>query len=155
MQKFLVRFGAAVLFLAFGGALSPPGQAQALEVHTAGGVTYLTGGIGTDEVAALRKQAPAYSAMIEFVEVEAGSQRGDWTADVAVDVKSGKQTVASINVSGPMLLLRLAPGRYTLEATHGTVKLVKSLDIKAGGPPLRERFIWRAAAGSLGSGLRP
>lgn len=128
--------------------------AQALPAQTTGGVTYVAGGIGEDDVKAMRAQASGYSALIEFVEVEPGSQRGNWTADIAVDVKSGKQLLASINVPGPMLLLRLAPGRYTLEATHGDVRLSKTLEVKPRGALLRERFIWRAAAGALGNDLR-
>jgi len=140
-------------------AASPPRQApapmtQPPQPRSINGITYLAGGIGEAEVAALRAQSAQYSAFIEFAEVEPGSQRGNWTADVAVDVKSGTQLLASIPVPGPLLLLRLAPGRYVLEATHADVKLTKTIEIKAKAPPLRERFVWRAAAGTLGNDLR-
>jgi len=151
MQKSLRRLLLAAALLIVGAGTA---SAQPLQAQTTGGVTYVAGGIGEDDVKAMREQAAGYSALIEFVEVEPGSQRGNWTADIAVDVKSSKQLLASINVPGPMLLLRLAPGRYTLEATHGDVRLSKTLDIKPRGALLRERFIWRAAAGSLGNELR-
>ena len=128
--------------------------AQTPGPQTIGPVTYVAGGVGTDEVAALKAQATAYSALIEFAEVEPGNPHGNWTADIAVDVKSGPQVLASINVLGPILLLRLAPGRYTLEATHADVKLTKAIEVKAKGPVVRERFVWRAAAGTLGNDLR-
>jgi len=128
--------------------------AQAPAPQTTGAVTYVVGGVGTDEVAAMQAQATAYSALIEFAEVEPGNPHGNWTADIAVDVKSGTQILASINVSGPILLLRLAPGRYTLEATHADVKLTKAIEVRAKGPVVRERFVWRAAAGTLGNDLR-
>lgn len=153
MTKFLYGLRAAALFLVLAG-LAPAAPAQMPEPRTAGGVTYVAGGIGEGEVAAMREQASGYSALIEFVEVEAGSLHGNWTADVAVDVKSAGRILASINVPGPMLLLRLAPGRYTLEATRADVKLTRTIEVKARARPLRERFIWRAAAGTLGNDLR-
>ena len=154
MQKWTRGLAATVLALVLGSAISLVAHAQMPAPQTVGGVTYLAGGIGEGEVAALREQAPGYSAMFEFVEVEPGSTHGNWTADIALDVKSGGQTLASINVPGPVLLLKLAPGRYTLEATHADVKLSKTIEIKARGPLLRDRFIWRAAAGALGNDLR-
>jgi hypothetical protein len=142
----------AALFTA---ALTPLlAHAQMPPAQTAGGVTYVTGGIGSDEVASMQAEAKNYSVMIEFVELEAGSQHGNWTADVSVDVKYGNQTLTSIAVTGPLLLLRLAPGRYSLDATHGDVKLNKVIEIKPNAKPSRERFVWMAAAGSLGSNLR-
>jgi len=154
MQKSTRGLAAAILALALGGAMPLLSHAQLPAPQTVGGVTYLAGGIGEGEVAALREQAAGYSAMFEFVEVEPGSTHGNWTADIALDVKSGGKTLASINVPGPVLLLKLAPGRYLLEATHADVKLSKTIDIKARGPLLRDRFIWRAAAGTLGNDLR-
>jgi len=154
MQSYLRGAGATLLVLALAAGLPLAARAQAPEPRTVGAVTYVGGGIGDGEVAALREQAASYSAMIEFVEIEPGSQHGAWTADVVVDVKSGTQVLASIIVPGPLLLLRLAPGRYNIDATHGDVRLSKVLDIKPRGALLRERFIWRAAAGSLGGDLR-
>jgi hypothetical protein len=148
------RLANAWFILACCAILPLAAHAQMPAAQTVGGVTYVSGGIGSDEVAAMREQAPSYSAMFEFVEVEAGSQHGNWTADVSLDVISGKQTLATVALDGPILLLRLQPGRYTLQATHGDVKLTKVIEIKARGPLLRDRFIWRAAAGALGNDLR-
>jgi|GEM_PF-1118001 len=153
MHIFLGRLAAVLLILSLGAGLSAA-QAQMPEPRTAGGVAYVAGGIGDGEVAAMRAQASAYSALIEFVEVETGSMHGNWTADIAVDVKSGKQILTSINVPGPMLLLRLPPGRYTIDATRADIKLSKVLEVRAGAKPLRERFIWRAAPGTLGNDLK-
>jgi len=102
----------------------------------------------------MQQAAAGYSVMIEFVEVEPGKPHGSWTADVAVSVKAGKQEVANIAVPGPLLLLRLPPGRYAVDAIHADVKLSKVLEIKPGAKVLRERFIWRAAPGALGSDLK-
>jgi hypothetical protein len=129
--------------------VSKPPQPQ-----TVGGITWMDGGIGDGEVALIREQQAGYSALIEMVEVEPGSQRGNWTADVAVEIKSGGQTLANLPVQGPLLLLRMSPGKYTLEATHADVKLTKTIEIKAKAPLLRERFVWKAAAGSLGTDLK-
>jgi len=140
--------------LAAGLLFCAAGQAQTPAPQAAGNITYLTGGIGENEVAAMRAEAPGYSLMFEFVEIEPGSQHGSWTADVAVQVRSGSEIIANIAANGPLLLLRLAPGRYVVEATHNDIKLAKTFEIKAKAPVLRDRFIWRAAAGSLGSDLK-
>jgi hypothetical protein len=140
--------------VAAGVLLCTPGHAQTPAPQTAGNVTYLMGGIGESEVTALRAEAGSYSLMFEFVEIEPGSQHGSWTADVAVQVRSGNDVLANIAVTGPLLLLRLAPGRYVIDATHNDVKLTKTIEIKAKAALLRDRFIWRAAAGSLGSDLK-
>ena len=137
--------------LLFGAAQTATAQAPA--PVTAGKVTYVTGGIGESEVTAMRAQAREYSAMIEFVEIEPGNPRGVWTADVAVTVKSGKEALASFDATGPLLLLRLPAGRYTVEATHGGVAMSKPLAVAASAKPLQERFIWRAQ-GSLGGEAR-
>ena len=149
--KHLIGAACAIAFFA---SLPAGAQVSAPEPRTVGGVTYIAGGIGDGEVAAMREQSANYSVMYEFVEVEPGSQRGNWTADVVVDVKSGTQSLASIIVPGPLLLLRLAPGRYTIDAVHGDVRITKTLEIKPRGALVRDRFIWKAAAGSLGSDLK-
>ena len=76
---------AALLFL----ASTQVASAQVPAPVRAGKLTYVTGGIGESEVTAMRTQARAYSALIEFVEIEPGNPRGVWTADLAVTVKSG------------------------------------------------------------------
>lgn len=146
--RYLVCIAALLAF-----AMAPAAFAQAPAPVTDGKVTYVTGGIGESEVSAMQAQARDYSALLEFVEVEPGNPRGVWTADVGITVKAGKETLASFNATGPLLLLRLPAGRYTIEATHGGVAMSKALDIKAGAKPLKERFIWRAQ-GSLGGEAR-
>jgi hypothetical protein len=128
--------------------------AQVPEIRTSGSVAYIAGGIGEGEVKAIRDQAASFSALVEFVEVEQGQMHGDWTADIAVNVLSGGQLIATLQAPGPLLLLRLAPGRYTLEAIHGDVKLSKVIEIKPRGALVRERFIWRVPQGSLGADLK-
>jgi len=147
-----IRTPALIAALLFFGAVQTA-SAQVPAPVTAGKVTYVTGGIGESEVTAMRAQAREYSALIEFVEIEPGNPRGVWTADVAVTVKSGKESLATFDATGPLLLLRLPAGRYTLEATHGGVVMSKPLAVAAGAKPVQERFIWRAQ-GSLGGEAR-
>ena len=150
MQAIRYLVGIAALFAL---ATVPAAFAQAPAPVTDGKVTYVTGGIGESEVSAMQAQAREYSALLEFVEVEPGNPRGVWTADVGVTIKAGKEPLASFNATGPLLLLRLPAGRYTIEATHGGVAISKALDIRAGARSVKERFIWRAQ-GSLGGEAR-
>jgi hypothetical protein len=145
------RYTILIAVLLLGAAQTAVAQVPASV--NAGKVTYVTGGIGESEVTAMRAQAREYSALIEFVEIEPGNPRGVWTADVAVSIKSGKEVLATFDATGPLLLLRLPAGRYTVEATHGGVAMSKPLAVAAGANPAQERFIWRAQ-GSLGGEAR-
>ncbi|HEY0963030.1 MAG TPA: hypothetical protein VGE69_11810 [Pseudomonadales bacterium] len=68
-----------------------------------------TGGIGIDERAA----APAEGTKLVFF-IEAGN----FLADVQVNVKdeSGRDIVDAVS-KGPWMILKLAPGRYSVQAT--------------------------------------
>ena len=66
---------------------------------------------------------------------------GRWKSDVSVTVKSGANAVLNTTTDGPLMLIRLKPGSYTVEAERGGVKQTKRIEVK----PLvlvRERIFW-------------
>lgn len=141
------QMGVALLLLS-GVSWSQPLPAKA------GEIVYLAGGIGGDEVAAMRVQAKDFNVRIEFVELEEGSQHGNWTADASVDVLARGQEKVHIDVPGPLLMMRLPAGAYSIEATRNGERLRMELTVADARSPVSRRFVWRVPKGSLGNGLR-
>ena len=102
---------------------------------------YLCGGIGDDEEIQIRGAAKDYGMLLEFAEVERGTSHGRWTSDVSVTVKSGANAVLSTTTDGPLMLIRLKPGSYTVEAERYGAKQAKRIEVKSSGL-VRERFFW-------------
>ncbi len=98
--------------LAFGSAL-----AAAMPVQTAGDIRYVSGGIGSDEVAAIKEQAGNYSLVLEFA--ERAGKRERYIADVDVDISGARGApVLSVRTDGPFLLVDLPAGSYKVSATY-------------------------------------
>jgi hypothetical protein len=115
----LAMLVAAPMLAATLGAL-PPAQTQ-------NGVAYVSGGIGEHQQAAMRAAAGRYSLMMTFAERD-----GDFLNDIKVNIaNSGGHTVLD-TLSGPMLLVDLPPGQYTVRADFGGETLVRSVDVKRG-----------------------
>ena len=79
--------------------------------------------------------------LLEFTEVERGTVHGRWSSDVKVTVKSGANVLLGMTTEGPLMLMRLKPGSYLIEAYSGGVKQNKRIEVKANAL-VRERFFW-------------
>lgn len=81
---------------------------------TAGGISWISGGIGLDESHALRKLENEYNLRLLFA-VE-GS--GEYLADVVVIVQDQQGLpILEATAQGPRLLAQVPPGAYTVTAT--------------------------------------
>ena len=105
------------------------------------GVSYLSGGIGDDEEIQIRRAASEFGVLLEFTEIERGKPHGHWSSDVDVRVKSGTTILINDRSNGPLMLIRLAPGSYVIEAERAGVKQSRQTAVKANAA-VRERFIW-------------
>ena len=123
-QKFLCALAAGLL-------LAAPLLAQdAPPVHNREGMRYVTGGIGSDEAAAMKAAARDYSLRLLFV--EAGS--GAYLADVRVIVKDrNHKTLLDAEGTGPFLHVGLPPGTYEIAAEADGVKLTRRATVPARG----------------------
>ena len=106
-----------------------------------GAVPYLSGGIGDDEEIQIRGAAKDYGMLLEFAEVERGTSHGRWTSDVSVTVKSDANAVLSTTADGPLMLVKLKPGSYVIDAERQGVKQTKRIEVNANAVA-RERFFW-------------
>ncbi len=75
---------------------------------TRGGVTYLTGGIGSDEVQTMRAAAPHYNLRLLFTTTR-GAYLSD--ADVAIQALTGTAALDA-RAEGPYFYAKVPPGRY-------------------------------------------
>ena len=114
---------AALGFIATATAQSPARGIFMPQEHAQGSVSYLSGGIGVDEADLMRQEARKYPLALEMA-TAAGGPRDAYISDAKVDIRdaSGNQ-VLSTTTQGPIMLLRLPSGTYTVDVDwHGTQK---------------------------------
>jgi hypothetical protein len=118
-----------VLIAATGGAaLAQPDYAA----PRANGVDYLNGGIGSEQADAMRRMGADYPVQMTFAERNGAADQ--FVADVHLRVTDSRgRTVVDLPSQGPIFLLQVPPGAYTVEAEHqGDVK-TRRFDVAAGG----------------------
>ncbi len=107
-------------------------HAQHPALHKAGDLQYVCGGIGIDESTAMRAAMKDYPLSLLFA-----TKSGDYLAKIHVVVADGKgQEVAQFQAQGPVCLLRLEAGRYTVKASaEGGKSIDQSVDVAPAGAP--------------------
>jgi len=104
-------FAAAFVAILLGGTILSSAQAQ--EVNERPQAEMVSGGIGDtgmDKIAAAQKD---YSLKLIFAETS-----GDYLADVGVVIHDRKgNTVVNMDSAGPILLVKLKPGAYTVSSS--------------------------------------
>ncbi|AJZ56599.1 hypothetical protein OI25_7129 [Paraburkholderia fungorum] len=101
------------------------------------GISYITGGVGEDEVQAFRAAAPGYNLRMTFA-----SKTGSYLSDIDVTITSGAgRSVLSVRTEGPFLFVRLPAGRYQIGAQTRHITETRKIQVPAhGGADLR--FYW-------------
>jgi hypothetical protein len=110
-------------------------------VQTFGSVSYVTGGIGLDESAAIKAAEKDFALSLLFAQ----NKRGEYLSDVKVSIKdkAGKTVLEAVS-EGPMLLARLPAGVYKVSAEHEGTVLVKTVRVEPKGVT-RAAFVWQPA----------
>jgi hypothetical protein len=109
-----------------------------------GTVEYLTGGIGSDESGSIKRLAKDWPLTLEFSCAVQGGGLGQYLADVLVDIRNAQgASVFQATATGPYMLLRLGPGRYTVHATWSRNTLTRQGQLQA-GTPVRAAMAWPA-----------
>ena len=122
--KLSTAWGFAVLLTAL------PAAAAALPAaHTLNGVTYINGGVGEDEAAAMRAEAPHYPLSMIF----SAGKEGEFLASVKVSIKdaAGKELLST--TAGPILLVELPAGTYAVAAERNGARLKRTVHVRAKG----------------------
>ena len=105
------------------------------------GITYLSGGVGRDEAAAMKAQAKNYPLSVVF----SAGKDNEYLADVKVTIKdkTGKD-VLDTAAAGPILLVKLPAGRYTIAAQRSGETLRRIVQVNHHGDK-RVNFHWASA----------
>jgi len=132
---------AAALSLLAGASLAQAAPALPA-VHTRDGVQYLSGGIGEGEARAIEKASSQWPLMLEFAEHH--KPRDEFVADVHAIVRDAAgHRVLALESDGPLVLARVAPGSYTVEATLDGRNLQEKVTVRQ-GHPAKAVFVWPA-----------
>ena len=105
--------------------------AQIPETQYSQGISYITGGVGEGETVAILAEAKQWPLLLEMSQIENG--RGVWIFGATIKIMSAakKQIDFEAKADGPYMLVNLAPGDYTIEATYEGVMQKRVLSIKA------------------------
>jgi hypothetical protein len=94
------------------------------------GISYLCGGIGDESLAQIKSAAGSADAQLVLT---AGSD-GNYLSDVKLNISSAdKKVAASWQASGPVCLLKLPPGSFTVDASNGNEHRTAKIAKKAAG----------------------
>ena len=104
------------------------------------GVQFINGGIGQDSLERVRKLARQHDFNVELV---FAWRAGNFLADIPVAIEDTEgKTVFTMDGAGPVLSLRLPPGRYTATATYDGNMVKHSFEAPQSGMKV-VRFAWR------------
>lgn len=81
--------------------------------QTYAGTEYVNGGAGEESRTAMARMQPGFPLRLVF-----SDRTGEYIVADHVDVKNGATSVLNVDKAGPLLLVKLAPGRYTIDATY-------------------------------------
>lgn len=120
----------------------PAPSALSVQPETQNGVTYLCGGVGSDESAYMKRAAKDYDLMSTFA-----AQNGSYLADVDVDIsdRSGK-SILQTTCSGPILLVKFPrAGSYRIRAETSGHAQTKTAQVRAKRGTRSVVFVWPAS----------
>lgn len=135
-KAFAASTGALALALAFSAAATALPQAK-----TENGITYLAGGIGRDESAAMKAEAKDYPLSMVF----SGGKHNAYLADIKVTIKdhAGKAMLDTV-ADGPIMLVKLPAGKYAVAAMKDGKTLQRTVQVNAKGDR-QVHFHWPTA----------
>ena len=100
--------------------------------HTNGPVTYMSGGVGSDRAAAMKREASRFPLGVEFVQGKK-DQHAMYLADVQVTIKNAAgRVLLDTRSDGPYLLASLPDGHYTISAEHAGRSEMRQVRIEHG-----------------------
>jgi hypothetical protein len=112
-------------------AESAAGSSSLPPIQSQGQTEFVTGGIGRDESEVMKREARAWPLLLELT--QASAPRPEYISDVQITVKDKSgNTVLDATAEGPYMLIRLAPGKYSLDATYEAVTLHRDLKLEQG-----------------------
>ena len=143
MRQFIHTKLLALIFSAssalYVGTLSAEDAPPSPLIQTQNGISFMSGGVGEGQAAAMKAAAANYSLMLTFA-----APTGEYLADVRVLIQDSKGNIILDSVSaGPMFLAQLPAGQYRLTAEYKGRTQSDAFTLKT-GTPLRMTLRWPA-----------
>lgn len=136
MSHVPARTFAALLFSCI--AAGVPVRAQTVPTPIEhNGISYVTGGIGEDEVHAFKAVAHQYNLRVTLA-----TTSGDYLSDVDVKISSGGRMLLDVRTQGPFLFARVPAGRYHIAARDRHVTETKDVVVPR-RTGIDVRFHWK------------
>ncbi|VVE09032.1 carboxypeptidase regulatory-like domain-containing protein [Pandoraea cepalis] len=114
------------------GGMLPPSMQQ-------GDVTYVSGGIDSDQSGAFKREASHWPLSIEMA--ARGDGANEYIADAQVQIMHGSKTILDARAKGPFMLVKLPQGSYTVKATYDGKPMTKNVKVPAKGHAA-VTFLW-------------
>ena len=138
VHRFVSTLAIAVVSTAAAFAGDDAGAPPPPQVQTSpGGIQYVIGGAGAESQGAIEQMKAAFPLRIVF-----SAPGGAYAVAEHVSIKKGDAAVLDVDRAGPMLLVKLQPGTYRVEATVDG--RTERREVKVGGAP--QTLNWRVAA---------
>jgi hypothetical protein len=132
-----IRVSMAVAGLLFASSLAAQTYLAPRE-HAQGSVSYVTGGIGTDEAQAMRAAAAGYPLTLELA-AAGGGPRDEYISGAEVSIRDSRgAAVLETLTDGPFLLARLPAGSYIVDVDWNGIHKTKTVDV---GPERRQHVM--------------
>jgi hypothetical protein len=94
-------------------------------------IQFIEGGIGLGESAAIVAESNQWP--VELLFSQRNGNKSEWVANVFLIVLDAQgNSVFSHQVKGPMILLKLKPGQYSIESTYESRKLINQVMVISG-----------------------
>ncbi|WP_019448220.1 hypothetical protein [Cupriavidus sp. BIS7] len=107
-------------------------QVPSPEIRESGGVPYVSGGVGIDDVSQMKALAPGFNVRLRFADESNGNSLSD-VLIVVLDERN--ERVLRVRTEGPLLYMKLPPGRYLLAMAY--LDSVRQLPITVGRTPMQ------------------
>ena len=97
-------------------------------IQSAGGISYITGGVGLDSIDRLTSLSSNFNLKLVFA-----LRSGEYLSEVKVAISDmGGRTLLDTTTDGPWLLTKLPAGNYRIAATFGGNTEKRNISVGAG-----------------------
>jgi len=129
MTRSKTLFCALALSVIAAPAWSYDNYIEALEVQQEGKISYVNGGVGDEEMAALQSMQHSYNLRIMNVD-----KTGHYLDNVHITLRDQQNNILLETTGGPLFFIKVPNGRYTVDATYNGVVKNQTANVVKGKP---------------------
>ena len=134
-----IKSAAMALAIASWFSVAAWAQSTDLEPHQQGGVIWVSGGVGEQELQQIRQMQGLYNLRLLF----AMQGSGQYLAGIPVTIADARgTTLVSTTAEGPYFFAKLRPGRYKITAEHDGQAQTRTISVPASGAA-SQSFYWK------------